>query len=492
MAIRPEDCTFITGYVGNDGAGDSGWGIAAYLTTIPSPQATPAGYLLGWDGALEGDPNIARMHDGAIERVDTSLYYLGNAYGIHESRRASLISIDASDVAAMTKVGEGPGWGYYDVQVSLCSDDVNLYGWWNDWSGGRWMCSVWAGGSWGVIADGGTPSITWTIPVWHAYSGRWHHAVSRGALYVINPTTWRLEVWDCTDASEVSLARELALPDNLDPNARVACDDSHLVVGCRHFAEGAWHSALITYSIADALHPTESWRIAEAPIDNRPAREPIGIVSGELVYRSGNMGRVYLMGLDDQVVIAESDLGLDRGLDTVDWDVRDGLIAAKVRDRTVAPPAPLKTFELAQAGTLERLPGNWAFEVRGYGWWPSGWIGAPEELDHRISIYGPGIVAGLQLGQGGIDMWTDATGGIWTAWADGGTIYAVRMSACAEASDSWGTPVAVATQAGVATVGISGHGDRIHVAAQLTDGSVVEWRSVSGGATWEGPFTIAT
>lgn len=488
MAIRPGDCTFISGRVFDDGNGQHGWGVIAYATPTAG-QARPVGYALGFTGSgpVSGGGISSLYTHGALERVGNALYHLGTI-PLWIGAAPFAVHLSVLDVEDPTEMQVPYGQqitanNTYALPVYLRTDGERLYLWMHYTALGRWACQVRS------LADPFHPApvgtLTWTAPANPDRHGQWHHAVSRGALYVLEPINWGLEVWECADPAGLSRATTLPLPAQTDPEARIACDDSYLAVGIRHFRDGAWVSALIIYDISDRLNPVELGRIEEEPLLGGPRRQPIGIRGGHLIY-TDNTPRLWIMDLATQAITGQSEPLWQA---TIDWDLRDGLLMRKVRDTQTFQPE--RVFEGGAISSLARLPANLAFYLRGYGWYPGGWIGPPEDLGHIIAIYGPGIVAGLQTSGGGIDMWTDATGGIWTAWADGGCIYAARLSTCAQGGDTWDTPVQVAMQDGVAAVGISGHGDRIHVSAQLSDGSVVEWRSVSGGAGWEGPFRIS-
>jgi len=467
----------------NDGAGRNGWGVAAFLTTRDG-QATPVGYELGFQSSTPTQQTY--LWAGAMERVGDTLYHLGGRMG--PSPGIAMAALDVSDPEDMAVLWSD---AFVDpaanMPVYLRTDGNRLYQWTNTDAASTWNCTVWD------LSHPENPQrgnrLSWTVPSVWDWRGHWHHAVSRGALYVLDPVSWRVRVYDCADVHAVQQAPGLALPTNPHPNARIAADDSVLAVGVRHFRDGAWVSSLICYDISsDPLAPVELWRLEEAPVLNAPARQPIGIIGAELIYTDGS-NRVTAMDLETQAITAQSDLlGPERAV--LDWDVRGDLLFRKLRDTRAFLPHAL--FEGLEMSALQRLPATMAFQLAGYGWWPEGWIGPPVDLGHEFVVWGPGIVAGIGGLSEGIDMWTDASGGVWTAWAGANKIYVARMSACAAGGDTWGTPIEVATQAGVLAVGISGVGDRMHVAAKLSTGDVVEWRSVDGGGSWQGPYTVAS
>lgn len=110
------------------------------------------------------------------------------------------------------------------------------------------------------------------------------------------------------------------------------------------------------------------------------------------------------------------------------------------------------------------------------------------EIDTRAILQRNGIPAQ----KGVCDMWTDATGAPWTAWYDSGTVYVSRLAGSTAESDIWDTKIEVGDASGVVGVGMTGQGDEMHVAATLSTGTVQEWRSVDGGSSWTGPYTVAS
>ncbi|HUS80197.1 MAG TPA: hypothetical protein VM283_02950, partial [Armatimonadota bacterium] len=221
--IRPEDCSFVSGHLMNDGAGRNGWGVAAFLTTRDG-QATPVGYELGFQSSTP--TNYSRTNAGALERVGDTVWHFGNAMGV--SAGIALAALDVSDPTDMRVIWDrvlrtwpvhldaSQRW----MPVYLRAEGDRLYVWKNFDATSSWHCRVWD------ISQPMNPIpgtlLSWAIPAVWDHRGRDHHAVSRGALYVLNPATWQVHIYNCQEPSEIVLAGNLPMPAQMHAAARIA------------------------------------------------------------------------------------------------------------------------------------------------------------------------------------------------------------------------------------------------------------------------------
>jgi hypothetical protein len=490
--MKPRNCTFVGAEIYDDGAGNGGDGIAAFVMQAGA-NCPLVGTLI--DEAF-APPNEISCMARSGDRLYVATY--------DRAGQATIVTVDVSDPTAMTilsTVEAGTSGEPIALTMSGAGDLMVLR---TLQRGGRTSRAyVWSRELYD-LDDADHPNHTDV----HTCTGEGpggEEARDAEAWVGTRLYLWDLErgtigtrggpatlrCYDCSDGTFDALLDEQIMVDRV-VNATVAASENYLAISYDGHADAEWYWRIEGWrSTAGEINGSADklWVVQDA--SDRYGDTDLVALRGERVWRTvSRAGGVALQArsMTDGAIIAQSvALGW-----MLDHDVNDEGYAGVLM--WFDPPPNVLPQEVWQAGDLDaaaNLPTQFALRYAGYGWWPDGWFGTPETRDYAVAAE-MAIVPGVPIVRRGdaLDVYTDGMGTQWTVVLNGNSLQVWRRESTTPSE--WQLMSVVDSSGDYDSPRITGD-DRLYtvVARDAQTHEFAVWDSQDGGETWDGPHTAA-